>query len=1515
MQIYLYLSTKLYHFSLPTETSGSFSFDIDEEEVAKLINVEARENDWVLYSTSDCQVIQDNFQVEAVKLEANKFYCIRRKESNYLISTTTNEDYELTTYHYDESLTLSISDQNASSLIYRCPFLNGKEIKISYTNKQLILENKDDALIYLNNQKIHGKSIIIKEGDAIFLFGLKLIFLPRLLLLYSPRNEVSINDAMCHLQTVIFNDIDAPENIEVKDKPLYQEKEYFSKAPRMRRSIETKKIKLSPPPQSQKDQELPLILTIGPMLTMGIMSGVTLTNTIYKICMKETTLAQSWPSLVVSLAMLISMILWPTVTKIYNKKMKKKAREEVIRKYDAYLNDKRKELNEEKKLQKDIIMENLITVEECCNIIQNKTINFWDKRIDQNDFLEFRLGIGNAKLDMEIEYAEEDFSVEDNELRKKADALVAEYEYIENVPIGYSFFENRLTAIMGNQEKIIPFIHNILLQLLTFYTYEDVKVVVFTNEERSKYWEFLKYLNHTFDNTRYFRLYATTQDTAKNLSEYLNYEVATRKNYGNDITIKPHYFVIIDDYDRVKRQSFIKEISETEENLGFSLIILENKMNKLPSKCNNFINIGDKNSGILKNSYEDQEQIPLYNEINTKINMNILPQFLSNIPIEFEADATNLPEAISFLEMEKVGKVEQLNILNRWNMNDATSSLRAEIGVGEDGDLMYLDLHEKSHGPHGLIAGMTGSGKSEFIITYILAMAINYSPDDVSFILIDYKGGGLAFAFSNPSSGVVLPHVAGTITNLDEAEMDRTLVSIESEAKRRQNKFNEAKDLLGESTLDIYKYQRYYKEGKLSEAIPHLFIVCDEFAELKSQQPDFMDNLISIARIGRSLGIHLILATQKPSGVVNDQIWSNSKFHICLKVQDQSDSQEMLKKPDAALLKQTGRFYLQVGYDEYFALGQSAWCGAKYYPSDKIIKQVDKSVNFIDDNAMFIRSIQMDNGVSIEPQGEQIAAIMKSIIKIAEKEGKKAAPLWLENIQEIVTIYQLVTKYNVSIIPYEVKAIIGEYDAPEKQEQGLLSYNMKEEGNTIIYSTDTSDSEMLVNTIILSTTMLHKVEEINYYILDYGSQFLRRFSRLPHIGGIVFPGEEEKYHNLFKMIREEIDYRKNILAEYGGEYKDYIKNTENKLPLMVVVLNNFDAINEADKKLYDEFPDFVRGSERYGIIYILTVIGPTSVPRKIAQNFSNSYALKVKEAVDYMTIFNVRKKIIVKDIKGRGIFLDDTLYEFQTASITDQEDESAYIDQVIENVRKNNTAKAKKIPELPDQVTFDDVDEKIKDLSQVPIGINVGNLEINTYDFENAFGSIITGNKVVYLKPFLISLLEVLKEIPNTQIMVLDASKILEQNASNITNYYKENYSNILKALINYVNKKRQEGTENEIVLVIGVMKLLDTLENKKELEEFFKAIKQYEKAHIVIAEEIGKLKKCIYETWYTTCFDTPEGIYIGSGVGEQAVLKISNYTQELNKQYNTNMGFHIAEGTYKLVKLIEFEREEEESE
>ena len=1509
MKIYLYLANKFVTFTLPTEISGSFSFDENEEEDDKLINVEARDNKWYLYSTNESKIMENYNFLEEVELESDRFYTIKRGNYVYLIYAIKLDAKQINIYHYDSLINLQIGINSDCNVIYECPLLQTETIKIYIKENQLTLERGPHIPIYINNKQVQELKYIFKTGDQIEILGLRLIFLPGILIISAPKNKLTVKELLTKLADYKYTD-DPLQTLDVKERTLYNENDYFSKAPRLTRTIETKEIKLSPPPSLMKSQELPLILTIGPMLTIGGMAGITLINTIYRLSTGEIFLEQVWPSLAMSLIMLISMTLWPLLTKMYNKKMKEKQRKELEEKYSMYLEEKKNELIEESKLQREILNENLVTTENCYNVIKAKDINFWNKRTDQNDFLKVRIGTGKALLDVKIEYPEEGFTIEEDNLRKMADQLVEEFKYIENVPLGYSFYENKITAIMGDVEKRPFFINNMLVQLLSFYTYEDLKLVIFTTKRKENNWNYIKYLNHNFNNERTFRFFASTPETAKKLSEYLNIIVLNRKEHYDKLYDKSYYLVIVDDYDLVKRQEFFKEISESENDLGFSLVLLEDRLSKLPSKCNNFINIGLKTSGVLQNSSETQEQITFTNEINETINMNELIPLLANVPIEFEYENNNLPSSISFLEMEKVGKVEQLSILNRWNTNDATSSLRAEIGMGEDGELMYLDLHEKYHGPHGLIAGMTGSGKSELIITYILSMAINYSPDDVAFILIDYKGGGLAFAFSNESTGMVLPHIAGVITNLDEAEINRSLASIESETKRRQIKFNEAKDLLGESTLDIYKYQSYYKEGKLEEAIPHLFIICDEFAELKSQQPEFMDKLISIARIGRSLGIHLILATQKPSGVVNDQIWSNSKFHICLKVQSQSDSNEMLKRPDAALLKETGRFYLQVGYDEYFALGQSAWSGAKYYPSDKIVKQIDRSVNFINDNGIFVKRIQMDDGIRIKSQGEQLTVIMKSIMDVAKKTKKKAKRLWLDSLKGIILESDLEEKYHFKKEPYKVEAIIGEYDVPEMQKQGLLKYSLLEQGNTLIYSIDIEEFEMVLDIIIYSTITNYTSEEINYYIFDYGSRSLSKFARASHIGGIVYPGENEKYHNLFKLIKEVIEERKKLLADYGGDYQQYIKENNKRLPLITIVLNNYDAMQDLDNNLYDDLPDLIRGSEHYGIIFIITAIGISSVPRRIAQNLQNTYILKVKDPTDYISAFGIRKKIIPSKVKGRGIFSDETLHEFQTASIQgENKNINEYLRYKIQDINQQNPVKAKKIPELPEQVKLEDVEQEINDLSNVPIGLNIDDLEINTYDFATTYGTIIIGNRLKNYLFFINSLIDVFTKIPEVQVIIFDPMNLLPNQREKIANYYSNNFTNVLPPIANYILRCKEESTKSQVIFIVGINKLLEQLNNPTEFATFLETTKKYDNAHIIITDDVLKLKKYSFEKWYTDNFYTTEGIYVGKGVTDQTTLKISNYNPELMKPYKNNIGFHIVEGSYKIVKLIEFER------
>jgi len=1518
MRISLFLVEGIIDFYLPSEISGSFSFDADDTE-SKLINVEARNGQWVLYSTSDVRIGDNNNFVDSIILVPNSFYVLKRDNQTHLVYVSNIRTSNTLTYKYGTNLNLTIGNSDTCNFKYNCPYLTNTTILLNIKNNQLYLQKQGNAIVYINKKAIKENPQVINVGDELQIYGLKIWVLNGVFFVNDDGNRLAINIAESNgVVSYVFPLEEPIQDQEVKDIDLYNKDDYFSKSPRIRRVVETKKIKLSSPPKEGESQEMPLILVIGPMLTMGAVSGVTLMNTVSKIGSGEATLEQSWPQLITSGIMLISMLVWPMVTQFYNRITKKRKKRHIIKKYTKYLNEKREELKKESQLQKNILLENLLTVDECINIIKHRSINFWDKRTDQSDFLMARIGLGNVPLDADIQYPDEEFTIDESEIKKKADELVEEFKYINNVPVGYSFYDNRTTAIMGGRFKAVNFMHNILLQLITFYSYEDLKIVVFTNEHNKKEWDYLKYLNHCFNNERSFRFFASDSESIKNVSEYLSFEINNRLNQSqqnNDNQFKPHYLILVDDYDKVKRQEFIKTITESDLNLGCSLIIVENKLSNLPSKCSNFITLGEKTSGVLKNSYEKQEQTSFSDEIHYNLNMMSLVKILSNIPIEFQDGIKDLPNSIAFLEMEKVGKVEQLNILNRWKINDSTTSLKAEVGVDEQGDLMYLDLHEKYHGPHGLIAGMTGSGKSEFIISYILSMAVNYSPDDVSFILIDYKGGGLAGAFENKVTGTILPHLAGTITNLDKAEMDRTLVSIDSEIKRRQKIFNEARDQLGESTIDIYKYQRFYKEGRLSKPVPHLFIICDEFAELKSQQPEFMDNLISVARIGRSLGVHLILATQKPSGVVNDQIWSNTKFRVCLKVQDESDSREMLKRPEAAALKQVGRFYLQVGYNELFALGQSAWCGAKYYPSEKIVKQVDKSINFIGDFGNPIKSIQAGGGIKIEAQGEQLAAIMRSIIGVSKDANKKARKLWLDNIPEIILVNDLEQKYSIIKQPYKVEAIIGEYDAPEKQEQGIVKYNYLEDGNTIIYGNDGTERELLLNTIIYSTAKNYSADEVNFYIIDYGSESLGKYAALPQVGGIVVAGEDEKYHNLLKLIKEELQTRKKLFMDFGGEYQNYIKNSQTKLPVKVIIINNYDSLYETYQEIYEEFPDLVRDSERYGIVYIFTANAINSVQNKISQNFHNVYAFKLKDSSDYASIFGTRTKLVPREINGRGLLNNNGIHEFQTASIVASDDElNEYLQSFIQMQKQVNKSKAGRIPTLPDIIRINDIQEEISTLNNVPIGISKKELEVCVVDYLANLGNIISSNKLANTKKFVLSLFEVLKSIPNTSLMIFDPLKLLCLNKELYPNYYTDKLDQVLDSITEYIQKLIDAKSQaNGVILIYGLNKFISKVNDNSKIQNLCQLIKDYEKISLIVVDDGAKIKGYAFESWFTSIFNTSEGLWIGRGIADSSLLRLSNVTRDMTKDLKNNMGYYVNEGMATLIKLIDFLSKDED--
>ena len=1519
MQIVLLKQEKLYKYPFPSDLVTNYWIkDKDEfDNNRDLVALEKGENGWYMLANDTCKIIDGTNEVASVAATLNKFYVLKiiNKDSttNALIYICNENDPSYVSYQVTADGEYTIGSSDEQNIIIKNSNINANHAIIVRQEGHFIIKSIDNNIgVYVNDYKEIEKKL--ENGDIIFILGYKIIVLNDYLIINGYGNGVTINSPNIVKRELPDYKGEFIKTIDDDNAELYNENDYFSRSPRFVTTIDETNISIDSPPASIEKDETPIIYTIGPMLTMALSSVISASTSIISVTRGNGSIISVIPTMLLSVVMLTSTILWPTLMKKYSKKQQEKKEKERQEKYSEYLKEKENLIEQAKVNQLQILTENYPEPKNLENIILNKRRNLWERRIEDEDFLNVRLGIGTIPLKMNLSYAKEDFSLSTDALKEELKKIGDNAKDIVNAPVTANLALRNKMVIIGEKHYKEAMIKSIILQLITYHAYNDLKLVVMTSEEETSIWDDIKNLPHLWSNSRDIRFFANNFEDMQKISFYLEQEYMSRKYTDDDGTRReinidyhhttPYYLIIVDDIKKNKNVEIVNKVLTEENNLGFGLIILNDGISNLPNECNDFLTAAGEKSAIMTNDLNKENQQIFTMDSMDGINLPLLCEKLSNIPIKAVTTLDEQKNTISFLEMYKVGKIEQLNILDRWSKNNPVNSLSVPIGIHADGELFNLDLHEKFHGPHGLIAGMTGSGKSEFIITFILSMCLNFNPEEVSFVLIDYKGGGLTGAFENKLTGKKLPHLAGTITNLDTAEIKRSLSSIQSELKRRQSLFNKAKLELNESTLDIYKYQKLYRDGKISEPISHLFIISDEFAELKNQQPDFMNELISTARIGRSLGVHLILATQKPSGIVDDQIWSNSKFKVCLKVQEKADSMDVIKCPDAAALKQVGRFYLQVGYNDYFAMGQSAYSGAKYVPKDKITKTVDRNISFINDIGDTTKSIETSKKVEVASMGEELPNILNYICEAAESKNMVAEKLWLDKIPKEIFVNNLMNKYNFKPQKWDITPIVGEYDDPGNQKQALLTIDFNNTGNTIVYGIE--GGEIALSSIIYSLIISHGPNELNIYIIDFGTEIFGMFKNAPQVGDVVFISENEKLINLFNTLNRELEKRKKLLIDYNGDYNLYVKNGHTDLPRCIVAINNYEVFTENYEDYIDVISGLAREGERYGIMFVITASGSNSVRGKTSQNFSNQICLQFNDPNDYISILGPTHGMVPSDIKGRGLVkLQGEIYEFQTAYPCKWDNVNAFIKNVCFKLNEVVKQQAPEIAVLPDHVRLTNVARNIVDIKNVPIGIEKNTLAISTFDFNKNKISLVAAQDNTLIDKFIASLVQVLQAISNTQVFMFDANEGIK-NSSGINNYYDNNYSDMLK--------KMQEIFDNpSSQMNIFVISGIDTFKNGLSSEEQNKlttiltGIKTRNDMRVIIADAIGKIKTFEYEAFYRDNVQPINGIWIGSGITEQFTIKSSTYNKETRNPIPNDFGYNINRGSATLIKLLDF--------
>lgn len=1534
MKLLLIRNGKIRSFTLPNKISGNFwltNFD-DNGNEKNIINIEANKTgEWEIVSNSEYYVIENAKKIPFTILKENNLYVIKESVSDDMILLYTSKTYEDNMKFYSASTSLvtgiTIGRSQDAKIAYNVSYINDKHAQIILKDKDVYVSDLGTNYgTYVNNKKI-TEATKLDIGDIIFIMGLKVVLLKidgsYVLGLNNPNNLVKT-----FMKEVDINSNNSTENYEEpdieKDMVLYSEDDYFHKKPRFIYSVKCLDMQIDSPPTKSDKQNVPLILTMGSMLTMSLTSVVTMYTTVNNVLNEDSTWEDAIPSLIISGAMILSCLLWPLLTNLFQKHLDKKNEKLRQTKYSAYVEEQKHQIINEKKSQEEILKKSYPSLDECMNIIENKEDRLWEKRVEDDDFFHCSLGTGSLPMDINIKFPDDHFSMTEDNLKDDLKQLKNADKNIVNVPIPFSFTDNYISALIGEDKLTLKVIKNILLQLITFHSYDNLKIVIFTSKEKEDRWDDIKILPHIFSNDKLIRYFASNNDEYKELAYNLEREYSNRvdnEKENKDKIYNPVYLIITDSFNSVRNYDVIKNIIDSKSNYGFSMLILSDKISSLPDQCQTFIELSETESKVFKNIANSEQQ--KFKIDLTDIDMYKCAKKLANIPIEINDDSEGaIPKKVGFLEMYEIGKIEQLNAISRWENNVPILNMAAVVGIGKNGEKISLDLHEKFHGPHGLVAGMTGSGKSEFIITYILSMAINYHPYEVQFILIDYKGGGLAGAFENKNLGFKLPHLVGVITNLDKNEINRSLASIESELKRRQALFNKARELSGESTIDIYKYQKMYREHVVDEPVSHLFIIADEFAELKTQQPEFMDQLISTARIGRSLGVHLILATQKPSGVVDSQIWSNTRFRVCLRVQEKSDSAEVIQCPDAAYLTQTGRFYLQVGFNEIFILGQSAWAGGKYVPSENIQKTIDSSLSFVNNIGYTIKNVETRQKVEVtDKKGEELINIVKYLSECAINENIHTKPLWLEKLPGFILVTGLIRKYNYLKEKYKLNPVIGEYDVPNMQKQHLLTIPFSEEGNVIIYGMAGSGKENFITTMIYSSSLAYSAEEVNYYILDFGAEILRYFDNSPIVGDIIYVDQTEKVKNLLKMISEEIDERKKLFSNYSGDYVSYCSKSGNVIPNIVVVINNYEAYAET----YPEYEDLIiiltRDCTKYGIYFVFTSNTPEGMRFKLKQNFGQVFVLQQNNDDDYVAILGNTKKTYPSKIFGRGLIKKDAVYEFQTAFAGPKDEIAKYVNSLNEKLISRYSVRAPKIPILPEVVKYSDISpDKIKD-DEIVIGISKSELDVCSYNFNKNHINIITTQDFSLINKFINPFIAQFSYKGSYSPIVINAEdcKVDDNITSNLT-YVNGNFDSIFNTIKKHLddcdNTYKQNNFNKDIFknqkkvfcIIIGINSFKNKLssENQSKFNDIFTTASELGVLDFIFIDSLDKIKIFEYESWYKSNINQNEGIWLGNGINDQFSINITQKTKESKEDLPYNFCFVVKRGKPILVKFIE---------
>ncbi|RKR89415.1 S-DNA-T family DNA segregation ATPase FtsK/SpoIIIE [Micromonospora pisi] len=819
----------------------------------------------------------------------------------------------------------------------------------------------------------------------------------------------------------------------------------------------------------------------------------------------------------------------------------------------------------------------------------------WERRPGDPDFLRIRLGAGNGPLGggVELSGRMDPMAEYDRSLMGEAEALIADHRTVGEQPAWLDLARCGVVSLVGSERVTRALARSLVLQIAALHAPEDVTIAVHTGGADG--WEWAKWLPHTHEPGAAASEAGVTSLVAEDLERLADYlererdrareETRNRRGYGPATGVARRLVLVLDGYrpdEPWVRTPILESLwADAGPELGITVVCLTGSRAAEPGRVDGRATVGD--DGALELSGPTADRYAVVEAARADLSPERLCEAIARrlAPLRLTEDREPVLSRITTLpEMLGVTDVGQLDPHRGRVLPSDPDMLRVPLGVDGDGQPVLLDLKESAQrgmGPHGLVVGATGSGKSELLRTLVTGLAAKHSPDLLSFVLVDFKGGA-TFA------GVTqLPHVSGLITNLadDLAMVDRVRAALQGEQQRRQRVLRDAGNV-----DSVREYQMRQAAGGTDvngqplEPLPYLVIIVDEFGELLSGRPDFIDLFVQIGRVGRSLGMHLLLATQRLEESRLRGLQSHLSYRLCLRTFSAAESRAVIGTPDAYHLPPVpGSAYLKVDETIYtrfrVAHVSGPYLGARD-PDDERngpVRLVPYTLRpaataLTEQEAHPPVVTDLNTRTELQVAVDRLASIDQPVHQV-----------WLPPLPAVITLGSLLGPLSehpergltaeLWQWPGGLKFPIAVVDLPASQQQEPMVVDLSgKDGNVAVVGAPQSGKTVLLRSLLLSAMLTGTPDEIQASIIDFGGGGLLPLASAPHVTGAASRLEPARARRLLAEAMRLVTEREELFRAEGiGSVAEFRRRRDARnLPPgtraadLFVVIDNWPAV-------------------------------------------------------------------------------------------------------------------------------------------------------------------------------------------------------------------------------------------------------------------------------------------------------------------------------------------------------------------